>query len=36
VSELCLAEQWRINPDDNIKQKLIDLYSEKNVQIAYE
>jgi DNA polymerase-3 subunit alpha len=36
VSELCFAEQWRINPDDNIKQKLIDLYSDKNVQIAYD
>jgi DNA polymerase-3 subunit alpha len=35
-SELYLSEQWRINPDDNIKQKLIDLYSEQNVQIAYE
>ncbi|HEX2603854.1 MAG TPA: DNA polymerase III subunit alpha [Oxalicibacterium sp.] len=35
-SELCLPEQWRINPDDNIKQKLIDLFSENNVQIAYE
>lgn len=36
VSELRLGEQWRINPDDNIRQKLIDLYSEQNVQIAYE
>ena len=36
VSELCFSEQWRINPDDNIKQKLIDLYSDKNVQIAYD
>ena len=36
ISELRFSEQWRINPDDNIKQKLIDLYSEKNVQIAYE
>ncbi|MDO9419525.1 MAG: DNA polymerase III subunit alpha [Herminiimonas sp.] len=36
VSELRLAEQWRINLDDNTKQKLIDLYSEKNVQIAYD
>ncbi len=36
VSELRFAEQWRINPDDNTKQKLIDLYSEKNVQIAYD
>jgi len=36
VSELCLPEQWRINPDDGIKQKLIDLFSEENVQICYE
>ena len=36
VSELRLGDQWRINPDDNIRQKLIDLYSEQNVQIAYE
>ncbi|WP_293776339.1 DNA polymerase III subunit alpha [uncultured Oxalicibacterium sp.] len=36
VSELVLGEQWRVNPDDEIKQKLIALYSEKNVQIAYD
>ncbi|HEV7856000.1 MAG TPA: DNA polymerase III subunit alpha, partial [Herminiimonas sp.] len=35
-ADLVLSQQWRIYPDDNIKQKLIDLYSEKNVQIAYE
>ena len=36
ISELRLGEQWRINPDDTTRQKLIDLYSEQNVQIAYE
>ncbi|GGC14653.1 DNA-directed DNA polymerase [Oxalicibacterium flavum] len=36
VSELSLAEQWRINPDDGVRQKLIELYSENNVDIVYD
>ena len=36
ISELRFAERWRINLDDNTKQKLVDLYSEKNVVIAYD
>src|SRR5690606_4457187 len=36
VSELALAEQWRINPDDEIRQKLVVLYSENNVEIVYD
>ena len=36
LSELSLPEQWRIHPCDDTRQQLINLYSEKNVQIAYE
>ena len=35
-ADVLFAEQWRINPDDNIKQKLNDLYSDKNVLIVYD
>ena len=36
AAELRLADQWRVNPDDVLQQKLVDMFSQKQVAVVYE
>lgn len=36
VAELYLSDQWRVNPDDNLRKSLADWLNASNVQIEYQ
>jgi len=34
-AELRFSDEWRVNPDDELQQKLVDMFSPRQVAVVY-